>query len=621
MTQSNQQHYAKVEKAVQSSDNSSLTVESAADLQSETSSSSSSVAGDTNFYYPTNLVDEDGFNEELGGFVGANRVPETASNDIEAVPFPSHGSRSRTGSMRSHKGADNDDHDHNKNSRPRSNSITSMISRENRHWSLFSTKLRHERKKIYVKFLEINFFMAVVCFTALCFYFGALYNTNHYLFKVQSLLVIQDDIPPPGVESLTSVLPELTRQVPTTWHIYNTTEFAILYNTSVTDIDNKIIDLIYKEEFWMALSVRPNMTRALYDSLTNNSAPPFNATKFLLTVYESGRDPSNMKSYILPPMTKLQNLFQKYYQQTYLPSLLRNITSGYPVANVNTINIENWSRAGSFGFTNYDHRPLTDHEVLAPLQVGITYLFTLSVFQMSLFSSLQKQLSTKLKPRHLILFRYLFSVVAYLVLSLFYCTVSAVFQVSFTAKYGKAGFVVYWFSIFLLTLSIGGVNELVIPILTVYFPSYISYWLTIWTIINIAPSFYPLTLNNQFYRYGYGVPVHQGVEIMRVIFLDVSPHKLRRNYGILGAWVAFYIVALPFALKFAGKKAKENAKASAKRAAHTAFALATARAKKAKLAAERAASERAYLAKSPAKAHKLNYFEKLASRFDNANST
>ena len=77
-------------------------------------------------------------------------------------------------------------------------------------------------------------------------------------------------------------------------------------------------------------------------------------------------------------------------------------------------------------------------------------------------------------------------------------------------------------------------------------------------------SFFPLALNNNVYRYGYMMPVHNAIDIYRVIFFDVSRRKMGRNYGILTALIALNTVLLPFVSKYAGKKLKQKALAAAK---------------------------------------------------------
>lgn len=83
-----------------------------------------------------------------------------------------------------------------------------------------------------------------------------------------------------------------------------------------------------------------------------------------------------------------------------------------------------------------------------------------------------------------------------------------------------------------------------------------------------------MVLNNEFYRYGYIMPIHNAVDIYKVIFLNLTKRKMGRNYGILVAWVALNTSLMPFCMKFAGKKMQKNAM----QAAEAAVAAATQRA-------------------------------------------
>ena len=163
-----------------------------------------------------------------------------------------------------------------------------------------------------------------------------------------------------------------------------------------------------------------------------------------------------------------------------------------------------------------------------------------------------------LKPRSLFFYRILISWSMFFFLSLFTCTVSAIFQIDFTPGFGKAGFVIYWMTSWLVMTAVGMANENILSIILTFCPQYMSYWMIIWTILNIAPSLYPLVLISRFYRFGYAMPIHNGVQIYRVIFLDISRHQMSRNYGILAAWVAVNTAINPFVNKFISKVVKKR---------------------------------------------------------------
>ncbi|KAF6048281.1 hypothetical protein FOB58_003030 [Candida parapsilosis] len=82
-----------------------------------------------------------------------------------------------------------------------------------------------------------------------------------------------------------------------------------------------------------------------------------------------------------------------------------------------------------------------------------------------------------------------------------------------------------------------------------------------------------MALTNNFFRYGYAMPIHNSYEATKTVFFDVYKGQLGRNFGILVAWVVMLSCVFPFAVmhfsKAMGKKAAAAAKAqleAAKRA-------------------------------------------------------
>ncbi|CAI6529740.1 AIS_HP2_G0020670.mRNA.1.CDS.1 [Saccharomyces cerevisiae] len=423
---------------------------------------------------------------------------------------------------------------------------------------LFSPRLRKQRKKILLTFVTNNFFIACICISIISIYWGACYDTKRYFHKVNNVVVLQDVPSNSSVQSISAIIPTLLASIPGTWHIYNASSFNGKFGSRNSDeIDEKVVDLIYDEKYWLALNVKPNATDSLYNSLTSRDAnSQFNSSDFFESLFESGRDPSSVKSTILPLMQQLETRFQKYYVREYLPSLMSNVTSNDNDASVNP---ENWASAGQLLFSYNDHRPFTDRIVMAPLQVGLIYCIILTVLQLALYGKLHGEIAKVLRPKHILIYRLLISWATFFFLSLGFCTVSAIFRIDFTPAFGKGGFVVYWMSTWLVMLAVGGANENVLSLIIAYCPPYLSIWLITWIILNISSSFYPMALNNNFYRYGYVMPIHNAVDIYKVIFLNLTKRKMGRNYGILVAWVVLNTSLMPFCMKIAGKKMQKNA--------------------------------------------------------------
>lgn len=417
-----------------------------------------------------------------------------------------------------------------------------------------SPKLRKQRKKVLFRFVLTNVTLAAFVLSVLSIYWGAEYRESHFIHKVNILTVIQDEsssVSPTLVENLPSIIEGL----PCTWHIYNASEYQKQRKINATEINSEVIRQIYREKYWMALNVKPNATDYFYSSLTNSSVEPFNFTKYFQVVYETGREPLNMKPTILPHMQSLETLYQNYISTKYLPNMLSNINGSVVPKNI--------IGASKVNFDYMDYRPWTNPTVQSPLQVGMIYCLILTFFQIGFYGPLHKGMAQLLKPRSMIVYRICISFGTYFILSLFFCTISAMFQVDFKAAFGRGGFVVYWMSTWLLMTALGGANENVASLAIAFCPQYMGCWLMFWIISNIAPSFYPMVIHSSFYRYGYMMPIHNALDIYKVIFLNTSKHTLGRNYGILCAWVGVNTSLFPFVMMIVGKKMEKVAKASA----------------------------------------------------------
>ncbi|CAI4034426.1 hypothetical protein SMKI_10G2170 [Saccharomyces mikatae IFO 1815] len=436
--------------------------------------------------------------------------------------------------------------------------------------SFFSPDLQSQRKKVLLKFILTNCLLAIICFTMFVLFWGALYDTSKYLHKVKLLAVIQE---PPVVildnnssmvvPSISYALPALINKVPCDWEIHNTSSFETKFHVNTSkQINDKVIELIYDEKYWFAINIKPNATQTLFESLVNDTAPLFNSTVFNQVVYETGRDPTNLKSTILPFAQKIEEYYQTFYALDYLPALMTNITQAYNY--ILTGNIRHITAAGKYNYEYYDHRPFTDRILLAPTQIGVVYCLLLTFFQFLLYGPLHVEMAKVLRPANGLLYRIAMSWFTFFFASLFFCTTTAIFDVDFNKSFGRGGFIIYWMSTWLFMLAAGGANENAVMLVITIGPQYLGFWILSFVILNIAPSFFPLALNNNVYRYGYMMPVHNAIDIYRVIFFDVSRRKMGRNYGILTALIALNTVLLPFVSKYAGKKLKQKALAAAK---------------------------------------------------------
>lgn len=414
---------------------------------------------------------------------------------------------------------------------------------------IFSKKMRNDRRSYGKKFVFNILALGTLMIIVFCIFWGILYDRPSHYWKVNFLAVVEDN------GELGEYVTQLMESSPATYHIYNSTTFREKYGTDV-NIEDKVHELVHHQKFWGSLMVFENATSSLTDSLEIQSAPSYNFSDYFQFFYESGRDLLSFDASILPLLTNIEQEFQEYYFSSYYPQLLSNYSS------VLASSTEKLSGTSYVVWNAIDNRPFNNPVLIAPLDIGLVYCILVTFFQFALFVPIHSVISPKIKTSHIIMYRLFTSWAAYFFLSLFFCTISAIYQVDFTLAFGKAGFIVYWMSTWLIMGAIGGANENAISLIIAFAPQYLGFWLLSWIVLNITPSFFPMVLANNFYRYGYIMPVENAVGIYKVVFLNLYKGHMGLNYGVLIAWCVVNTLLLPLVLKLQAWKFASNAKKS-----------------------------------------------------------
>ncbi|CAB4256448.1 similar to Saccharomyces cerevisiae YGR197C SNG1 Protein involved in resistance to nitrosoguanidine (MNNG) and 6-azauracil (6- AU) [Maudiozyma barnettii] len=422
----------------------------------------------------------------------------------------------------------------------------------------FSRRLRDQRKKIGIKFLVTILTFAVFIFTIFTLYQGSNVDTEKYYHRLNFLAVLQDDtitseMMAHHIVPLADILNATIQTTPGKWSVYDSKTFSEKYGILMEPevINKKIVERVYHEYFWISLNVKPNATMQLLNSIVNSTASPFNTTNIFEVTFESGRDPTNIPSTILPLVQGLEAKFKAYYYNIYLPAILTNITENgnYTI----TSNFDNLAAMANIGFYYNDYRPFYRRGLITPTQVGVIDGLLLTVFQFLIYSPLHTEMSKLLCPRNYILYRISISFITFFFISLFYCSIPGFFGFDYGRAFGRGGFMVYWMSTLLYMVACGSTNENVISLIFLWKPEFMGFWITIFVMLNVAPSFFPMALDNVFYRYGYVMPIHNAIDIFRVIFMDTSRKHMGRNYGVLVAWIVINSALCPIILKYVDK--------------------------------------------------------------------
>ncbi|KAG7191450.1 uncharacterized protein KQ657_003125 [Scheffersomyces spartinae] len=425
-----------------------------------------------------------------------------------------------------------------------------ILDRIQSRYSFFNEKLHSQRKSLVWTFLTVYFIMAFFVISIFSIYWGSMYGRDGRVRNLKMLVVIEDDIVINGTQP---VVGDFFQQLLTNnkqtrplgdWRVYNSSTLTELKSDKGRTTEEEIIYQIHHQNFWSSIWVKPNSSYNYVQALESSDPSLFNTS--IVTIYETGRDFTNVPAYVTPQIRKIESIWLAQ-QPTILGQLFNNT-----FFNMNKETFKIVSTPWNFDWD--DLIPFTDPVLVAPSQVGLIYIIIMTFFQVGFFADTHKKVAQEfhLKPLHYVMYRYFSACMTYLVLSLAYCFVTLAFQVDFTKAFGRAGFVVFWMSSFLTMFVVGFANEIMGMFFIMVYPSLVGFWLLFWVISNIAPTFAPLALSPEFFRYGYAMPLHNSYDITKVIFFNTYKGGLGRNYGILAAWVVLLSAAFPFVLKIFG---------------------------------------------------------------------
>lgn len=451
----------------------------------------------------------------------------------------------------------------------------SLLEKVQSRYSFFNQSLKAHRARLGIKFLFIYTMMGVLTLGIFSIYWGSMYKRQEKTKNFHMLVVMGDSQTVNGVESVVgnqmrSLLNTTTAKKYGTWDIRSYDDIRELgLKHKNNSVEQEIERIIHHQKYWASIYIKPNASYNLYQAIQLGDAS-YNATNnTIVLIYETGRDFLNMAQYVHPSLNAIEKLWLAAQPNVTL-ALIENMDNSSDVlSNRNSVMLA----TTPLTFAYYDLIPYTNPVLVAPNQVGLIYMIIMTFFQVGFFSDvhLVVELSFNLKRPHYLAYRVLSSTLSYFVLSLFFSFVSLAMQIDFQVAFGRSGFLVYWMVCFLTFAAVGLANEIMAMILITIYPPLVGYWLILWVLVNVSPTFAPFELLPGVYKYGYAMPIHASSEISKVILFNTWKGKLGYNFGILVSWVVFQYLALPFWITWFQKTmGKKKQKAAAKAAAKAA---------------------------------------------------
>lgn len=439
-----------------------------------------------------------------------------------------------------------------------SQGASSVLERMQTRLSFFNPRMKPVRQKIIMKFALIYLLMAVMMLGIFSIYWGSMMHKNDHQKYLKMLVVIEDTetidgVPPIIGQQVINVVTSAKAKTLGDWHIYTPQNFSdIQPKDSHGDTQADIEELIHKQHFWGGIHVKKDASSRLYQALVDGNTSYVSGNETWSFVYESGRDFTNVPTYIVNNGLAIQKMVladQDGINGQFIDVVRKQGKDSSKVLD------NGWQVISQpLTFESKDMRPVTQPTVLAPAQVGLIYLIIVTFFQFNFFVDFHKIIAGyPMKRPHFLLYRLLSSFVSYFWLSLVYSLVSLAFQIDFTRAFGRGGFPIYWMTMWLTMTAVGGMNELMAHTFIMVFPPLLGFWLIFWVICNVSPTYTPMALTANFYRFGYAMPIYNANELIKMIFFDTYRGHMGRCYGILVAWVVLTNVGLMIVLPLFGK--------------------------------------------------------------------
>ncbi|BGP15152.1 hypothetical protein JCM10213_000723 [Rhodosporidiobolus nylandii] len=441
------------------------------------------------------------------------------------------------------------------------------MGKESFKMSVWAPELRSERTTMF-KILGMYFvLMTVAVWALLSVFWGSTYKLEYYFPNIK--VYIYD------FDSVGSSSPLLG---PTVQASLLATVGQRPYLTFIgRDTAGKTLDMVahevIEEKAWAAVVINANATtswQAAMDGtggLLNGEWSPQGAISIMI----SGARWFQVTLEYLNPY--LQQFVQSPVLQASHQAAASYLSSATPATLGALSSTQQAALASPFAFQTIDLRPIHDDQWAgaAPLEAGLIYYIIFS-FHITLFlffaripfQGAMKKKGIKLTWLNVCLLRIVPCWIAYFFLSLWYSLINKAFLLPTDgngyADFGpQGGFMIYWMLNWLTLASLGLAMESMLTLLTLKF---LPLFLITWILLNITSSFFPATLAEHFYKYGYAMPFYHATTATKHILWGARD-RLALNFGVLAAWALLSMVTLSlFELMWRRKQEREARQAS-----------------------------------------------------------
>ncbi|GAA6016146.1 hypothetical protein JCM10207_004459 [Rhodosporidiobolus poonsookiae] len=415
-------------------------------------------------------------------------------------------------------------------------------------YRLLDPRLKEGRTKMF-KILAMYFvLMTVAIWALLSIFWGSTYLLEHYFPNIKVYIYDFDStasspalLGPTVVQSLLATVgkrPYLSfiNRDPT--------------GKTVADVAQEVIE----ERAWGAIVVNANATSAFQAAMAGTGGlldGQYSPEGAVAIMTASSRWFQVTLEYLIP-------FLEKFLQTPVLEANHQAAASFLSTATPATFSALSQTQRAAlstpFSYRSVDLRPIHDDQWAgaAPLEAGLIY-YIIFAFHLTLFlffarmpfQQAMKKKNVSLTWVSLCGLRLAPCWVAYFFFSLWYSLINKAFLLptngnGYAAFGEQGGFMIFWMLNWLTLAALGLAMEAMITLLTLkFFPLF----LVCWIILNITSSFFPATLAEHFYKYGYAMPFYHATYATKHIVWGAR-NRLGLNFGVLGAWAGLSCVTV-----------------------------------------------------------------------------
>lgn len=215
---------------------------------------------------------------------------------------------------------------------------------------------------------------------------------------------------------------------------------------------------IYDEKAWAAVIINANATALLQDAVQNGNSS-YDPKGSAQVIYVEARDDTTVDTYMLPLIEEFEQDVSATFGTMWAGKALAMAASNSSI--MSAIQRAPQAINPAIGFSTFNLRPFLPPVAEPAISIGLIYLIIISFFSFGFYMPTHmKFLSPSHRPLHfyqLIIYRWITTMLVYMILSLSYSLISLAFQISFSSPaaphtvvanpanaYNRGSFVVYW---------------------------------------------------------------------------------------------------------------------------------------------------------------------------------